>query len=111
LAKGLHLSGRYSVASGSPYIPFDSAASMRAGTGVYDPAKAYSESEPYFSRIDVRLEWDKAWRKMEIVAFAEVENVLDRRNRFARRWNSLEGGEIALQGMGRVPMAGIALNF
>lgn len=111
LTKNLFLGSRFCVASGMPYTPFDTAASMRAGTGVYDPARAYTRSEATFSRLDVRLEWDGWIGKFRLTAFAEIENVLDRANFFSRRWNSLEGGDMVLQGMERLPVAGIAMNF
>lgn len=111
IVKGLYLGGRYSIASGAPYIPFDSAASMEAGTGVYDLARAYSVSERRFSRLDARIHWDLAVKKASLSVFAEVENVFARRNHFARSWNLLEGGEIIMQGMGRVPSAGISMAF
>lgn len=111
LTQRLFLGGRFCVASGMPYTPFDTAASMRAGTGVYDPARAFTRSEATFSRLDARLEWDGSIGRYRLTAFVEIENVLDRANYFSRRWNSLEGGEIVLRGMERIPVAGIAMNF
>ena len=111
LTKSLFLGGRFCVASGMPYTPFDTAASMRAGTGVYDPARAYTRSEATFSRLDARLEWDGSIGKYRLTAFVEIENVLDRANFFSRRWNALEGGDIVLRGMERLPVAGISMDF
>jgi hypothetical protein len=111
LAKGLFLGSRYTITSGLPYIPYDSAASMQAGTGVYDLSRAYTVSGPYFARLDMRLEWNWVQPKFQLAVFAEVENLTDRSNYFAHSWNTVDGGEMTLQGMQRVPVAGISIKF
>jgi hypothetical protein len=111
LGRGFYLGTRYSLASGIPYIPFDSAASMRAGAGAYDLARAYSVREKAYERLDVRLEMERRLGSSVLTAFAELENVLDRHNYFERRWNPLEGNVAVMEGMGRLPVAGVSLSL
>jgi hypothetical protein len=110
-ARGLWVTGRFCAGSGTPYTPFDSAASMRAGTGIYDPARLYSRRGPAYYRVDARLDWEWAVRGARAGLFAEVENVFDRRNESGRQWNVVDGGETPIEGMGRLPVAGISVRF
>ncbi len=111
LARGLWLSGRLSAGSGTPYTPFDSAASMQAGTGVYDAENAYSRIGTVYFRLDARLDWERSVRSARVGLFAEIENLLDRRNESGRQWNILDGRETPIEGMGRLPTAGVSVRF
>ena len=111
LARGLYLGCRQSLTSGVPYTPFNYPASYKASTGVYDMTQAYSASERPFLRTDLRLQLERRLGAMAVSAFMEVENALGRRNFFERRWNSLEGGDAVMEGMGRIPVAGLTLGF
>lgn len=111
LTRGLWLTGRFSAGSGTPYTPFDSAASMRAGTGVYDPSRAYARRGPAYFRLDARLDWTGSIKGARVGLFAEIENVFDRRNESGREWNLLDGKEAPVEGMGRLPVAGASIRF
>jgi hypothetical protein len=111
LAPGLYLGCRYSVASGYPYTPVDSAASVQHGAGVHDFSRAWRETGDRIERLDVRLEAVRRVGSMEVTLYGEVENVLDRRNDFGMRWSPLEGRAMPVEGMGRLPMAGISVSI
>ena len=111
LARGLWLGGRLSAGSGSPYTPFDSSASRLAGTGVYTAGNAYSRRGTAYFRLDARLDWERSVPGAHVGLFAEVENLLDRRNESGRQWNILDGRETPIEGMGRLPTAGVSVRF
>lgn len=111
LVRGLYLGCRYATASGSPYTPIDPEASALRGTGVPLGSRAWRESGKRFERVDVRLELVRRIGSMRLTAYGEVENILDRRNAFGEHWSPLEGKPMPVEGMGRLPVAGVALGF
>src|SRR5690606_31172391 len=69
VAAGLHVGLRYSIAAGTPYTPYDLRASETAGTGVYDPTRAWREQGPRFERLDLRIESVRRIGAMEVSAY------------------------------------------
>ncbi|HLP42418.1 MAG TPA: hypothetical protein VK465_12995, partial [Fibrobacteria bacterium] len=111
LGAGLRLDLRYSVASGTPYTPLDEEASRAAGTGVYAADRAWSARSPRYEKVDLRLEAGRRVGTSQVTGYAELANVLGRRNAFGVRWNPVDGMAMAVEGMGRLPMAGVSVTF
>lgn len=111
LGYGNFLGFRYTTSSGSPYTPMDPKASAFLQTGVPMASRAWGETGKRFERVDVRLEMVRRIGTMRLTAYGEIENILDRRNAFGERWNPVEGTSMPVEGMGRLPVAGLALGF
>ncbi|MFY9310158.1 MAG: TonB-dependent receptor [Bacteroidia bacterium] len=71
---------KYRFAGGTPYTPFDLAASQQnyplLGTGVLDYTKLNSERLKNFSQLDVRLDKKINYKKISLDIFIDFQNVL-----------------------------------
>jgi outer membrane receptor protein involved in Fe transport len=105
------IGGRFRFAKGRPYTPFDAAASIRAGSGRYDPGRIHALAYPDYHRLDVRVDRAFRLRGMRLLVFAEIENVYDRDNVHVYEWNRNDRSPAAVYQWGRLPLAGVHVEF
>ncbi|MCC6369895.1 MAG: TonB-dependent receptor [Bacteroidia bacterium] len=78
--KNWQLGLKYRFAGGTPYTPFDLAASQRnfalLGTGVLDYANINSVRLPSFNQLDLRLDKNISFKKTSLNLFLDFQNVL-----------------------------------
>ena len=114
---GVHLparllfTARMTYSSGRPYTPFDEAASIAAGRGVYDFDAVNGKRATDYFRLDVRAEHPFTVRTGELVLFGGVQNVTNRQNFSGYYWNR-RGQFVQFQEqMGIFPIAGFDWRF
>ena len=116
LAAGLNrrpwkLGASWRFASGRPYTPFDAAASIKAGAGRYDKARINDERYRPYHRLDVRVERAFALGGVTIVAYGEVNNAYNRANIFLYEWDRTKRAPRSVDQWGRMPAAGVRVEF
>ncbi len=81
LPKRWQVGARFRVVSGNPYTPVVSAA-YDASTGAYIPIEGRRNSArvPTFHQLDLRVDKRFVWRKLELDAYADVQNVYNHQN-------------------------------
>ena len=71
---------KYRFAGGTPYTPFDTAASRRnyatTGSGVLDYLNINSKRLRSFNQLDIRIDKKMNWKKVSLDLFIDVQNVL-----------------------------------
>ena len=91
--KALTVDAKVTAAGGRPYTPVDLAASRAAGFEVRDASRAYAERLPAYFRADLRfgLRVNSRKRRLSQTLFVDLQNLTDRDNVFARRFNARTG--------------------
>jgi hypothetical protein len=105
------IGGRFRFAGGRPYTPYDAAASIRAGSGRYDQGRIHALAYPDYHRLDVRVDRVFRVRGTRVLVFAEIENLYDRDNVHVYEWNRNARSPAAVHQWGRLPLAGVLLEF
>jgi hypothetical protein len=106
-----NLSGKYTFASGRPYTPFLTVASVEQNRGIYDLDRIHAERSPAFHRLDLRVERRFTVGGSSLFVFADVVNVTNRVNAQQRIWNGKTGSADWLDQFALVPNVGLSLTF
>jgi outer membrane receptor for ferrienterochelin and colicin len=80
LGKGWQIGLKYRFAGGTPYTPFNMAASQQnfvlLGTGILDYTKLNTERLKYFSQLDLRVDKMFNFKKFSMDLFLDFQNVM-----------------------------------
>lgn len=102
---------RLRYASGRPYTPFDSVTSIRAGAGRFDLTAINARTTSAYARLDLRAERTFSFARATLVVYGEVENAFDRDNVHLYEWDRTERRASPVYQWGRLPLAGVRLEF
>ena len=87
------------------------AASIKANTGRYDKTRINGARMPPYHRLDIRAEWTFRIGRASLVAYVEVNNVYNRDNVFLYKWSRTTKSARAVYQWGRLPVAGLRVEF
>lgn len=105
------LTARLSWLGGRPYTPYDEAASVRAGYGLYDLTRVNGERAQDYFRLDLRLERLFRVAQSEWLVFGGVQNVTNRRNFAGYFWDRRSQAVRLQEQQGVFPILGIVWRF
>ncbi|GEM_PF-6965229 len=111
LSRSWMLSARWQFATGRPYTPFDVKASTTARRGVFRRGKFMTSRYPEYHRLDVRIDLRLNFRGWDIVAFAELRNLYNRKNVFAYVWDGRENEIREIDHLPFFPVFGFNVEF
>jgi hypothetical protein len=75
-------STRFKYADGRPYTPYDMELSSYFGRGIYDKTQYNKAKLPEYIRLDIRIDKHLNIGSTKMLAYIEVQNVLNRENIF-----------------------------
>lgn len=87
------MDAKLTAAGGRPITPVDLAASQAAGFGVFDETRAYSLNIDDYFRADLRfgVKINSKKRRLSQTFFLDLQNLTNKENVFAQRYNSQTG--------------------
>lgn len=100
-------SARWIYAGGSPYTPFDLAASAQQQRGVFDAARINGERYPAYHSMNVRFDKRFHFDQSTLVVYLSAWNVYNRRNVAGYFWNEKENGQGTLYQWNLLPIFGV----
>jgi hypothetical protein len=100
----LNFSVRGTWAGGNPYIPIDLDASKAVGMEVLDWDRAFTVKNPDYLRIDIRLSYKLALKKVSQEFAVDFQNILNRKNIFGRYYNPTTKSVGIITQIGFTPM-------
>ena len=91
--KAFTVDAKVTGAGGRPYTPVDLAASRAAGYEIRDAARSYTERLPDYFRADLRfgLRINAKKRRLSQTLFVDLQNLTNKDNVFAQRFNATTG--------------------
>jgi hypothetical protein len=87
---GWELSGRWSVAGGAPYTPFDATASRALNSGIIDASAVHAERYPAYHALNLRLDRRSVFRGSALTTSLSLWNVYGHQNVSAFYWNEVD---------------------
>jgi outer membrane receptor protein involved in Fe transport len=105
------VSGRFAYLSGRPYTPYDEAASVAAGRGIYDLDEVNGRRLDGYARLDVRAERVFTVSGRPLLVFIGIQNVTNRRNVAGFSWNRRTGEIVVQDQLGIFPILGLEWRF
>jgi len=105
------LSTRWMLAGGTPYTPFDPAASLQLGQGVLDPSRINAVRKPVYHSLNLRMDHRHNYRRWNLVWYVSVWNVYNRRNVGHYFWDSKRQRPGADYQWGFLPVGGLEIEF
>jgi hypothetical protein len=105
------ISGRVSWLGGRPFTPFDEAASVAAGRGVFDLSAVNGRRAPDYFRADARIERTFDVGPTQLTVFGGVQNLTNRRNFSGYYWNRRFEIVQFQEQMGTFPILGLDWRF
>lgn len=107
----MEFSGKYTLAGGAPYTPIDLERSRRYGGSYVDASRAYTERNPDYSRLDLRIDFRNNFGSWSLISYVSVENVLNRKNIQDRQYNPRYDRVDEISQLGIFPVGGIRAEF
>jgi len=107
----LLLTARMAWLSGRPYTPYDEAASVAAGRGLFDLTNVNGARASDYFRLDLRVERAFRVRAGDLVLFGGVQNVTNRQNFAGYYWNRRTSTVQFQAQTGIFPIAGLDWRF
>ncbi len=105
------LSGRWSIAGGAPYTPFDLDASTELNRRVLDPIRANAVRYPTYHSLNLRVARRFLFRGSALTTYLEVWNAYDRTNVAGYYWNEVEKAPDTRTQWGLLPLVGLEWKF
>ena len=102
---------RWRYASGRPYTPYDTKASIKAGRGVYDLDEINTLNYPEYRRVDARVDKTFVAGRTATMLYFELDNVFDHDNVLVYNWNRAARAPKAVYQWGRTVIAGVRVEF
>jgi len=102
---------KMTTAGGRYYTPVDVAASMAAGEEVLDESRAFAEQYPAYFRLDLKASYRMNRKKVTHEFSLDVQNVTNRENVFANRYNRRTGEVTTENQLGLFPVPQYRLYF
>lgn len=104
---GWELSGRWSIAGGAPYTPFDLAASAELNRKVLDPSRVNAARYPTYHSLNLRVARQIVFRGSAMTAYLEVWNAYGRTNVADYYWNEVKNAPDKHTQWGFLPLIGM----
>ena len=104
-------SGRWLLAGGRPYTPFDVDASTTARRGVLDVNQINAERLPSYHSLNVRFDRRFHYRNSNLIFYLSIWNVYGRTNVAALNWNEVLNEQEELEQWGMLPIFGLEFEF
>lgn len=76
----IEVSGKYTIAGGSPYVPIDLEESASQNETIYLDERAYSVRKPDYSKVDFRVDFRQNLRGAAIISYLSAENLFNNQN-------------------------------
>jgi hypothetical protein len=102
---------RWTYAGGTPYTPFDMAASTALNSPIFNEAQVNGARNPAYHSLNLRL--DKHWNfsKSNLTVYMNIWNAYNKKNIAMRYWNKGENkADVAYQWR-FIPMGGVEFEF
>ncbi len=102
---------KYRYTTGRPYTPFDVQRSIYMGRGVYQTDKYNEARMKDYNRLDIRV--DKKWnlKKLTIVSYIEMQNILNTTNVYQYFWNEYKNEMGTIYQWAFLPVGGFSIQF
>lgn len=111
VAKDWLIGLKYKYATGKPYTPFDTEASIAADRGIYDMSRYNALRIPDYQRIDLRIDKNFTFNNIGIVGYIEFQNLLNKENISEYYWDEDRDTTGKILNWGFFPVGGFSLQF
>lgn len=102
---------RLSTQGGRYLTPIDEAASSIKGEAVYDESKAFSERQPAYFRLDLKLLYRRNFKKTALEVSVDLQNVTNNENVFIRQYNRRTNSIVYQYQQGFFPVPTVKFTF
>lgn len=109
--KGFEFSMKYRYAGGTPYTPYDEAASRKADTGVMDLTRINDNRYDAYQRLDIRLDQREFYKRFTLISYMSIENVFDQQNEINAHWDNRKNCLAFNKQTGRYFVGGMSIEF
>lgn len=107
----IEFAGRYTIAGGTPYTPIDVAKSNKFSETYYLDNLAFSERNPNYQRMDIRIDFRDNYKSFAIISYVSIENILNHQNVLMRVWDKKNQKEKIIYQLGPFPIGGVRIEF
>lgn len=107
----IELSGKIVFAGGAPYTPIDTEASQVSNFNVFDDARAFTERNDLYNKVDLRIDFRQNLNNYSIISYFSVENALNQNNVLLRNFDQQSGNIEQINQLGFFPVGGIRVEF
>ena len=105
------LSGRWSIAGGAPYTPFDIPASTALNSGVIDQTKVNGARYPTYHSLNLRVARRDVFRGSVLTSYLALWNAYGRENVSDYYWNQVDNERGTYNQWGFLPVFGVEWKF
>lgn len=102
---------RWIYAGGTPYTPFDAAASRNLDRGVLNASRINAERYPAYHSLNVRFDKRFNFSGSDLVFYLSVWNAYNRKNVAQYFWNEVENKQGTIYQWGILPVFGLEYEF
>jgi len=107
----IEISGKYTIAGGTPYIPIDLEKSKNEHTTKFDELNAYTKRKPNFSRMDLRIDFRNNFENFAIISYISSENLFNSKNIYDYKYNNNTQQIEPIYQLGFFFVGGIKIEF
>lgn len=111
LTKSWEFSGKWRYAGGTPYTPFDRAASIAAGSGRLDLTRINAERLDAYHRLDLRFDHRTFYKSGTLVSYLSIENIYNRENMYSPYWSTAQQQTKFTHQTGIFVVGGVSFEF
>ncbi|MCS6988721.1 MAG: TonB-dependent receptor [Chloroherpetonaceae bacterium] len=111
ITNSLELSAKFRYAGGRPYTPFDLATSQTLNRGIWDFGLVNRRRLPDYKRLDIRLDQRFALFGWNVIAFVDLQNVLNVENVEQVVWNQKRNAPDRILQWRFLPVGGVRAEF
>jgi hypothetical protein len=108
---GWLIGAKFKYSGGRPYTPINSEASEQVNRAVFATNDFNSARYPYYMRVDLRVDKKFDFKNASIVAYLEIQNLLDRQNIYSYFWNEDVNQLGTIYQWAFFPVGGISVQF
>jgi hypothetical protein len=105
------VSGRWSLAGGRPYTPFDQDLSAQLHTGVIRPELVNSQRYPAYHRLDLEFDYRWHYEHLNLVSYCSLLNSYNRSNIYAYYWDKDRNAMGRVNQWSLLPIVGLEVEF
>ncbi|MCX6139066.1 MAG: TonB-dependent receptor [Ignavibacteriales bacterium] len=102
---------RWIYAGGTPYTPFDEAASTAINRGVLDESRTNAVQNPDYHSLNLRVDRRFNFDSTNLVLYLSVWNVYDRKNVATHYWNEFKNAAAVQYQWSTLPIIGAEYEF
>ena len=104
-------SARWIYAGGTPYTPFDLAASSAINRGVLDESRTNAVRNPDYHSLNARVDRRFNFDSTNLVLYLSVWNVYNRKNAATHFWNEFKNAPAVQYQWSTMPILGVEYEF